>query len=45
MPIHIKALPKTEFNNWLAKAKKEFATNETQEKDAPVRLAQAATAR
>ena len=45
MPIHIKALPKTEFNNWLAKAKKEFAANETQEKGAPVHLAQAATAK
>jgi len=41
MPIHIKAVPKAEFAAWLAKAKKEFGANETDDK--PVRLAKAAT--
>ncbi len=39
MPIHIKAIPKEEFANWLVKAKKEFATNETKDNEIPVRLA------
>ena len=45
MPIHIKALPKSEFNKWITSAKKEFATNRKLGNDVPVRLAQAATAR
>ena len=45
MPIHIKALPKSEFNEWIASAKKEFAANIKQGNDLPVRLAQAATAK
>lgn len=41
MPIHIKALPKAEFAAWVAKAKKEFGSNETGTE--PVRLAKATT--
>ncbi len=46
MPIHIKAVPKAEFAKWIAKAKEEFASDQTNEdQDDPVRLAQAATAK
>ena len=41
MPIHIKALPKADFAAWVVKAKKEFSSNETEDK--PVRLAKALT--
>jgi cytochrome c oxidase subunit II len=41
MPIHIKAIPKAEFAAWVMKAKKEFSSNETDDK--PVRLAKALT--
>ena len=46
MPIHIRALPKDEFQKWLVKAKEQFASNDNKEQeDGPVRVAQAGTAK
>ena len=39
MPIHIKALPREEFANWVIKAKKEFASNGKIPPEGVIRLA------
>lgn len=51
MPIHIKAVPKQEYQAWLEQAKEEFATNDSPSpaapaatEEAPVRVAEAGEA-
>ncbi|MEK9725516.1 MAG: cytochrome c oxidase subunit II [Rhodospirillaceae bacterium] len=39
MPIHIKALSKEDFANWLVTAKQKFASKDAPKADAPLRLA------